>query len=120
MATARLNISLEGFSGKLGKLLFRRYRRKQVVSLAPDYSLRKHSARQGACRRKFGDTQHQTTALLADPQVGPAIVRCARRRRMEPHDYLMHYLLKEHRPGQPFPWDAPPPGKPAAKAKAEN
>jgi hypothetical protein len=120
MATARLNVSLEGFSGKLGGLLFRRYPHKQVVGPLPDYSQRKRSGKQKGWSRTFGDAQLETAALLDDPQVEPAITRCARRRRKEPHDYLMHYLLKEHKPGQPFPWDTPPPSKPASKGKARS
>jgi len=38
---------------------------------------------------------------------------------MEPHDYLMRYLLKEHKPGQPFPWDTPPPVKAVTEGNAE-
>jgi len=112
MATARLNVALEAISGKVGDLLFRHYANKLVISRAPDYSLRKRNANQKASSARFGEAQLQTTALLADPAQRPGIERCARRRRMKPHDYLMRYLLKEHKPGQPFAWEAAPPETP--------
>jgi hypothetical protein len=120
MATVRLNVALESIHGKVGDKLYRQYPHKLVIGPLPDYSKRKRNANQKASSSRFADAQGLTTALLADPQLKPAIERCARRGRMKPHDYLMRYLLKEHKPGQPFPWDAASSIKPATKGNVEN
>ena len=120
MAVARLNVALQGLSGKFGDALCRQYGKITVVSPAQDYSLRKRNDNQKASSKRFGGISHQAAALMHDPLQKPGIERWARRARRKPRGYLMHYLMKEHKPGQPFPWDAPPPFKPAAQGNAEN
>ena len=62
------NILTEGYSGRIGNLIFRRWGKKTVISMVPDYSDRKWSKAQKENRKRFRDAMAYSRKTLADPE----------------------------------------------------
>jgi hypothetical protein len=67
MAIADDNVVTRGYRGRIGNLIFRRWGKKTVVSLAPDVANRKWSKVQKANRLRFRDAMAYARKALGDP-----------------------------------------------------
>jgi hypothetical protein len=67
MAKVKLNPVLEGFRGKIGDLVFKRYRDEVVVGRVPDTGGRTPTARQAAHRERFRLATVYGSTVVADP-----------------------------------------------------
>ena len=65
----RDNLITEGYSGRFGNLIFRRWGKKTVISMVPDYSHRKWSKAQKENRKRFRDAMAYSRKTLADPEM---------------------------------------------------
>jgi len=63
------NILTEGYSGRIGNLIFRRWGKKTVISMVPDYSHRKWSKAQKENRKRFRNAMAYSRKTLADPEM---------------------------------------------------
>ena len=65
----RDNLITEGYSGRFGNLIFRRWGKKTVISMVPDYSHRKWSKAQKENRKRFRDAMAYSRKALSDPEM---------------------------------------------------
>ena len=63
------NLITEGYSGRIGNLIFRRWGKKTVISMVPDYTNRKWSKAQKENRKRFRDAMAYSRRTLADPEM---------------------------------------------------
>ena len=69
MAISRTNIILQGFKGKLGDLVVRRWGGSTVLSKKPNTRHRKWSKLQKSNRKRFGDAMAYARRVLLDPEM---------------------------------------------------
>jgi hypothetical protein len=63
------NILTDGYSGRFGNLIFRRWGKKTVISMVPDYRNRKWSKAQKENRKRFSDAMAYSRKALVDPEM---------------------------------------------------
>ena len=119
MAKVRFHPLLEWFTGKMGKLVFRRSHNGKVSLYEAPYMKRiKWSQAQKDHRRRLGEASKYASAAIADPEIRAFYIQMARDRDMNPErpfdmavsDYYHHgndLLWRKHMGEQEKPanWD---------------
>jgi hypothetical protein len=78
MAKVRFHPIVDWFTGKMGKLVFRRSHNGQVSAYpAPDMSAVKWSRAQKEHRRRMGEAARYASAAVADPEIRAIYVQMA-------------------------------------------
>ena len=63
------NLITQGYSGRIGNLIFRSWGKRTVISMTPDYSNRKWSKAQKENRMRFREAMAYSRKTLADPEM---------------------------------------------------
>jgi hypothetical protein len=99
MAKIKLNPMINGLSGKVGNMIFRRLANGEVsVSLAPARSQAKPSESQTAHRQRFKQAAAYAKAALADPETRAYYEAAAAGSHKTPYNLALSDYLKGKNP----------------------
>lgn len=93
MAKASLNGILQGFSGRVGNLIYKQYGDKVVVTRIPTFS-GKWSPKQKAARKKFGAASKFAEQIRADPALRALYAQAAKKHRIAIRPFAIKDFLQ--------------------------